>query len=303
MPVTDDDYISENLTAECEAFVRDNRDRPFFAFLSHYLVHFPLEPKPDKLEKWKSVPTTDQNSPAYAAMVESVDESVGRLMEVLDELELVDNTLVVFTSDNGGFSPRATSNYPLLGGKAFPFEAGMKVPFLVRWPVAVSPGRVSDLRTIAMDIYPTFLEVAGVPLRPEQHADGMSLVPILREEGRTPDRPLVFHYPHYTGYSSPYSAIIENDWKLIHFYNDEAGAYLLFDLSQDPWELHDLVATEPARVESLNAKLESILDEMGAERPVKNPDYDPKWPERQNRDTSYQKALKHRRKIEERIKL
>lgn len=154
-----------------------------------------------------------------------------------------------------------------------------------------------------MDIYPTFLEVAGVPLRPEQHADGMSLVPILREEGRTPDRPLVFHYPHYTGYSSPYSAIIENDWKLIHFYNDEAGAYLLFDLSQDPWELHDLVATEPARVESLNAKLESILDEMGAERPVKNPDYDPKWPERQNRDTSYQKALKHRRKIEERIKL
>ena len=133
-------YVADILTDECIEFIEENSEKTWLAVLSHYLVHSPIQPKPEKLEYYKDKPTTDQNNPGYAAMVESVDESVGRVMQKLGELGLEENTMVIFTSDNGGLTPNNTSNYPLMGGKSFPFEAGMKVPFIVRWPEKVKPG-------------------------------------------------------------------------------------------------------------------------------------------------------------------
>ena len=118
----------------------NTKQQSWQVILSHYLVHSPVQPKPEKLARYENKPTSDQNNPGYAAMVESVDESVGRLIQTIRELGLEQNTLVIFTSDNGGLTPKNTSNYPLMGGKSFPFEAGMKVPFIVKWPGKIKPG-------------------------------------------------------------------------------------------------------------------------------------------------------------------
>ncbi len=297
MPIQDNDYLSERLTDECEQFIRNHSDRPFLAVLSHYLVHSPVQPKPDKLEHYRRIPGTDQDNPGYAAMVESVDESVGQLVAVLEELDLFRNTLFVFTSDNGGLSPKNTSNYPLMGGKCFPFEAGMKVPCIITWPAVVTAGQVTAERTIGMDFYPTFLEAAGIPLWPDQHVDSTSLMPVLTGSGSLPARPLVFHFPHYTGFSGPYASIIEENWKLIRFYNDKEGACLLFDLSVDPYELNDISAAKPEQVEQLARTLNDALDEMGAERPIPNPHYRPDAENLRNRATTYANARKHREEL------
>ncbi len=197
-------------------------------------------------------PTTDQNNPGYAAMVESVDESVGRLMQTLQEQGLEQNTMVIFTSDNGGLTPKNTSNYPLMGGKSFPFEAGMKVPFMVKWPGKITPG-ISEQRIVGMDIYPTMLGAAGLPLRPEQHVDGLDLMPLLTGKNESlKQRPIIFHFPHYTHASGPFSSIIEDDWKLIKFYNDEQGAYLLYNLANDPEEQNNLADAEVKMRENID---------------------------------------------------
>lgn len=269
-----DAYVADVLTSECMDFMAENRSRPFLAVLSHYLVHTPIQPKPDKLAHYKDKPTADQDNPGYAAMVSSVDDSVGRLLEALKKLNLDDNTLVMFTSDNGGLTPRCTSNYPLMGGKSFPFEAGMKVPFIVRWPGKIKPG-LSEARVIGMDIYPTMLSAAGQPLRPEQHADGLDLMPLLTQGTPLKPRPLVFHYPHYTHATGPFSSIIEDDWKLIRFYNDEAGANLLYNLAGDPGEQVDQAADRPFKLKKLGSRLDALLMEMKAEMPVVNPDVKP----------------------------
>jgi len=196
-----DAYVADALTTECVNFIKGNKDKPWMAVLSHYLVHSPVQPKPEKLAKYKSKPGTDQNNPGYAAMVESVDESLGRLMQTLQELELEQNTLVIFTSDNGGLTPKNTSNYPLMGGKSFPLEAGIKVPFIVKWPGMIKPG-LSDQRVVGMDIYPTMLSAAGLPLRPEQHVDGLDLMPLLIRSESLKKRPIIFHFPHLHIYIS-----------------------------------------------------------------------------------------------------
>ncbi len=302
MEVTDDEYVSDALTDECAGFIRKNKDQPFMAVLSHYLVHMPIQAKPEKRAYYEKKPTTDQDNPGYAAMVESVDESVGQLMRVLEELDIADNTMVVFTSDNGGYSPHATSNYPLLGGKSFPFEAGMKVPLIIRWPDVLEPGRVTAERTIAMDFYPTFLEAAGADLRPGQHADGISLMPLLTGAGAMPERPLIFHYPHYTGAMGPASSIIEGEWKLIHFYNDEQGGYLLFNIEKDPYEQNDLCSDKPEIVKRLAGQLDRELEQMDAEFPIPNPNYDPDSSDLRNRETTYRLANEHRRVLEEKLR-
>lgn len=173
--IPDEAYVADLLTDECINFIQENRNRPFLAVLSHYLVHSPIEPKPAKAARYEKRPTTDQCHPGYAAVIESVDESLGRLMNTLKELGIDENTMVVFTSDNGSLTPKYTSNYPLMGGKSFPFEAGTKVPLLIRWPKVVNPGTVKQ-RVIGMDFYPTFLEAAGLPLKPDQHIDGVSVL-------------------------------------------------------------------------------------------------------------------------------
>ena len=172
-------------------------------------------------------------------MVESVDESVGRLIKIIREMGLEQNTMVIFTSDNGGLTPNNTSNYPLMGGKSFPFEAGMKVPFIVKWPAKIKPG-ISEQRIIGMDIYPTMLGAASLPLRLDQHVDGLNLMPLLTKSESLKKRPIIFHFPHYTHATGPFSSIILDDWKLIRFYNDELGGYLLYNLGADPDEQNNL---------------------------------------------------------------
>ena len=269
-----DAYVSEVLTAECVDFITANKDEPWLAVLAHYLVHSPIEPKPDKLARYKDKPTTDQNNPGYAAMVESVDDSVGRLLQTIRELGLERNTLVIFTSDNGGLTPRNTSNYPLMGGKSFPFEAGMKVPFIVKWPGKIKPG-TSEQRIIGMDIYPTMLAAAGLPLRPKKHVDGLDLIPLLTQGGTLKNRPIVFHYPHYTHATGPFSSIIEDDWKLIRFYNDEHGGYLLYNLATDPEEQNNMAGANAKMRDKLICLLDRSLREMKAEMPTVNPDFKP----------------------------
>ena len=269
-----DAYVSDVLTSQCAAFITDNRDNPWMAVLSHYLVHNPVQPKPDKLARYENKKTTDQNNPGYAAMVESVDESVGRLVQTIRDLGLEQNTMVIFTSDNGGLTPNNTSNYPLMGGKSFPFEAGMKVPFIVKWPAKVKPG-TTEHRVIGMDIYPTILAASGLPLRPEQHVDGLNLIPLLTKSDSLKKRPIIFHFPHYTHATGPFSSIIEDDWKLIRFYNDELGGYLLYNLAVDPEEQHNLADVNVKIRDKLLRQLETSLEEMKAELPIPNLEYTP----------------------------
>jgi len=267
-------YVSDVLTSQCASFITENRNTPWMAVLSHYLVHNPVQPKPDILARYENKPTTDQNNPGYAAMVESVDESVGCLIKTISELGLEQNTMVIFTSDNGGLTLKNTSNYPLMGGKSFPFEAGMKVPFIVKWPAKIQPA-TSEQRIIGMDIYPTMLGATGFPLRPDQHVDGLNLMPLLTKGERLKDRPIIFHFPHYTHATGPFSSIIENDWKLIRFYNDEQGGYLLYNLAVDPEEQHNLADVNVKMRDKLLQQLEISLKEMKAELPIPNPDYKP----------------------------
>ena len=297
-----DAYVSDVLTAECIDFIAANKDKPWQAVLSHYLVHSPIEPKPDKLAHYRSKPTTDQNNPGYAAMVESVDDSVGRLLQSIRDLGLEKNTLVIFTSDNGGLTPKNTSNYPLMGGKSFPFEAGMKVPFIVKWPGKIKPG-TSEQRIIGMDIYPTMLAAASLPLRPKQHVDGLDLMPLLTQGATLKRRPIVFHFPHYTHATGPFSSIIEDDWKLIRFYNDEQGAYLLYDLTVDPEEQNNLADTNVTVRDKLSGRLDIALREMKAEMPMINPAFDPNGKSRRkNLETTKALAEKERAVFESRLK-
>jgi len=268
------DFIADILTDECIDFMKGNRDRPFLAVLSHYIVHAPITPKHEKVAKYRRRKATDQNNPDYAALIENADDSVGRLLEAVAKMGLEQNTLVIFTSDNGGYTPKVTSNYPLMGGKSFPFEAGMKVPFIVKWPEKVKPG-TSEERIVGMDIYPTMLSAAGLPPRPEQHVDGLDLMPLLTQGATLRRRAILFHYPHYTHATGPFSAIIEDDWKLIRFYNDKHGRYLLYNLTADPQEQNNLAAANAKMRDRLSNRLDILLKEMKAEMPTMNPDFKP----------------------------
>ena len=267
------EFIPETLTTECIKFIKDNKDKPYFAVLSHYIVHTPITPRPEKVSKYKNRKKTDQVNAEYAALIESVDESVGRLLQTIKELGQEDNTVVIFTSDNGGFTPNITSNYPLMGGKSFPFEGGMKVPLIIKWPKKITPGVTSE-RSVGTDLYPTILSAAGLDLRPEQHIDGINLMPLLTKGKKLDARPIIFHYPHYTHATGPFSSIIENNWKLIRFYNNETGAYLLYNLLEDPEEQRNLADVKPERRDYLAGRLEFLLKEMQAEMPIKNPDFE-----------------------------
>ena len=270
-----DAYVADVLTDECADFITENKSKPWLAVLSHYLVHNPVQPKPDKLARYKNKPTTDQTNPGYASMVESVDESVGSVLEIIRDLNLEENTLVIFTSDNGGLTPKNTSNYPLMGGKSFPFEAGMKVPFIVKWPGKIKPD-TSSQRIIGMDIYPTMLSAAGLSMRPKQHVDGLDLMPLLTQKAKLKKRTILFHYPHYTHATGPFSAIIADDWKLIRFYNDAHGGYLLYNLAADPEEQNNVADSNSKMRDKLIVQLDSSLKEMKAEMPIKNSDFKPR---------------------------
>jgi len=295
------EFIPETLTRECIQFMKESNGKPFFAVLSHYIVHSPITPLMEKVPKYEKLKKTDQVNPKYAALVESVDESVEQVLKTIKDLGQENNTVVIFTSDNGGLTPDNTSNYPLMGGKSFPFEAGMKVPMIIKWPEKIEPG-VSSERIIGTDIYPTLLAAAGLGLMPEQHVDGVNLIPLLKDREPLPKRPIIFHYPHYTHATGPFSSIIEDNWKLIRFYNNEKGDYLLYNLAKDPEEQNDLAAIDPEMRDKLADRLKLLLEEMGAEMPVKNPDF--KYPgskKGKNLESTKNLAESERRLFEKRL--
>ena len=193
----DGDHFPDYLTERAVRFIKEKHEKPFLLTLSHYLVHGPLYSKPDLEEKYRKLPGDDQRNYKYAGMVEAVDQSVGRIIDTLRECGIAKNTILIFTSDNGGLIPRSTSNLPLLGGKSFPYEAGTRVPFIVKWPGVTTAGSRNDTRVIATDLYPTICGMAGVPLPKGQKLDGVSLVPLLAQSGRIGnlvDEPVALRY-------------------------------------------------------------------------------------------------------------
>ena len=222
-----------DLTRSSLQFIDDNKDRPFFLYLAHNNPHVPLGAKPELVRKYK-----DSFNPIYAAMVNTLDDSVGQVLDKLDALHLTERTLVVFASDNGGLhvletpNTPATYNTPYRAGKGFLYEGGVRVPAIVRWPGHVAAGTTTDAPVSAADWTPTLLEACGV--KPAGPLDGVSLVKLL-EGGSLPARPLFWHFPHYTNQGGrPGGAVREGDWKLIEHYED--GRVELFNLAKDAGE-------------------------------------------------------------------
>ena len=267
------EYLTDREADEAVAFIETHRDRPFFLYLSHYAVHSPLQAKPELVQKYEGAAKTNQKVPVYAAMVESVDDAVGKVLACLEQNGLSDRTLVVFTSDNGGAVHfPATDNAPLRLGKGYPYEGGLRVPLIVRWPAVISPGRTEEVPVSSIDLLPTIAEAAGLDLA-DQDLDGVSLMPVLRETGDLRRDTLIWHFPHYWWGTriEPYSVIRQGDWKLIRHYSD--GRRELFDLAHDIGETRDMAAGREDLVERLDTRLSDELARMDALFPKINPDY------------------------------
>jgi arylsulfatase A-like enzyme len=266
------EYLTDREADEAVKFIRRHKDKPFFLYMSHYAVHTPIQGKKNLIDKYKAKKPTNQKNPTYAAMVESVDDAVGRICSVLDELNLAKRTVVIFTSDNGGLLG-VTNNAPLRAGKGHPYEGGIREPLIVRWPKVIKPGTLSGEPVTSVDYLPTICEAAGVPLPRDHTIDGVSLVRHLKSNGTKPlDREAIFwHFPHYRGNIVPYSIIRAGDWKLIKRY--EGKTFELFNLKADLPEKNDLSENMPEKVKELDAKLERWLRATGAKLPRPNPDY------------------------------
>jgi arylsulfatase A len=298
----EDDYMTDVLTDRAVEFIEraTEKDSPFFLTLCHYAVHLPLSAPESLIEKYRELPTTDQHNPVYAAMIEKVDDSVGRINQVLKELGVEENTMVIFTSDNGGMSPNVTSNFPLLGGKSYCYEAGMRVPLIVKWPQKITPAVVEDTRVISVDLVPTWLEMAEVKVPGNTILDGESLLPLLSREKKEAERPIFFHHPHYTHAAGPFSSVIEENWKLIRFYNDTSGAEQLFDMNSDPFEQEDLSEKCLDQVQRLGQTLDQWLEETEAELPRPNEQFDSEMAAEMDRSYTWSRALSERAELEQR---
>lgn len=285
--------LSIRLANETSDFIRENKDSVFFAFLSFYAVHSPIQTSKEKWAKYrqkaedmgvaekgfrmgKYLPIRQvQDNPVYAGLVETMDDAVGVVLNTLDELGLAGNTIVVFTSDNGGVSAGdafATSNLPLRGGKGYQFEGGLRVPYFIKVPWLDIAGNKSNVPVIGTDFYPTLLELVGAELKPKEHADGVSLVPLMTGS-KIKDRSFVWHYPHYGNQGGePSSVIRRGEWKLIYYYED--GRKELYNLAEDPEEINDLSAKHADLTEELRVALFDYLAEVGARFPTPDPQYD-----------------------------
>ena len=287
------EHLPDRLASETAKFIEANKDRPFFAYLAFYSVHTPLMAREDlrrKYEekrrrlgleaKWGREGERDvrlvQDHAVYAGMVEAMDLAVGKVLAKLDELGLRENTIVIFTSDNGGLSTSEgwpTSNLPLRGGKGWIYEGGIREPLLVRWPGTVKPGSLIATPVSSPDFFPTLLEVAGGKSLPGQTLDGVSIVPVLKG-GSLPERALFWHYPHYGNQGgAPAAAIRRGPWKLIEWQEDNQVE--LFNLAKDLSEQTELAAREPRLVEQLRSELHVWQKEVGAKSPTVNEAYDP----------------------------
>lgn len=278
-------YLADFLTDRATDFIRRYREQPFLVCLHHFAVHSPHEAKPELIAHFRERPPAGlHQNPVYAAMIASVDESVGRVMEVLDELQLATNTLVVFTSDNGGVGGYVaagvltkegiTDNAPLRGGKGMLYEGGVRVPFVFRWPGRIAPGALCEEPIISVDVFPTFAALAGARLPVAEPVDGVNLAPVLLGEAARLERPAIFwHFPGYLGSGSniwrttPVGAIRVGDWKLLEFFED--NRLELYDVRADVGQHRDVAREQPERTRDLYAQLKAWRAAVQAPLPTR----------------------------------
>ncbi len=290
------DYLTDRLTSEAEKFIERNKGKPFFLYLPHYTVHIPLGAKEELIAKYQARIQSGaaHTNAVYAAMIESLDEGVGRLMKKLDELKLTERTIIFFMSDNGGLTVKegpntpSTSNAPLRAGKGYLYEGGIREPLIIKWPGVVEPGSVNSTPVSSIDFFPTILDIVngrvgvspastsrdgGTPSLPA--VDGVSLVPLLKQSGAPKRDALYWHYPHYANQGSkPGGAIRSGDWKLIENYED--GSLELYNLKDDLGEKNNLAGKMPDKAKQLETKLDAWRRETGAQMMLPNPAFDPK---------------------------
>ncbi|MCB1121092.1 MAG: sulfatase-like hydrolase/transferase, partial [Verrucomicrobiae bacterium] len=266
------EYLTDAFTSEGIRFMKESKNQPFFLYLAYHAVHHPFQPKPELVEKYtrKARSGADRNNIEYAAAVEAVDQNIGRLDEALRELGIKDNTIVVFTSDNGGNRQNVA---PLNGSKGSLYEGGLRVPAAI-WGPGIRKSYTSETPFLSMDIYPTLLELAGLP-KPKDHLlDGVSFAPLLTG-GPEPDRDTIFfHFPSYIGAGGPSSAMRKGNYKLIEQF--ESSTVELYDLGADIGESHNLAKEQPELTQTLYQELLAWQEATGAPRPTQlNPNYDP----------------------------
>ncbi len=279
----DGDYLTDRLTSEALKVLEEWQEGPFLMYFAHYGVHTPIEARDEDIARFQPLIQKEMRhrNATYAGMLASVDRSVARLRAKLAELDLAGNTVIIFTSDNGGLdrhgSGDPTENAPLRDGKGSVYEGGVRVPHIVYWPGVTPAGGLSDVPVMSIDYYPTILEIAGVAGDPAHNAnvDGVSLVPLLRDpQASLPARPLFWHYPHYhTMGATPYSAVRDADWRLVEFLEDNRVE--LYNLKDDGSETRDLAAEMPEKVAELRTRLSAWRESVGAQMPSPNPDHDP----------------------------
>jgi arylsulfatase A len=262
------------ITAAAEKFIEEHRAGPFFCYVPHNNPHIPLAAAPELVEK-----NRDTFHPVYAAMIETLDQSVGRLMAKVESLGLADRTIFLFSSDNGGLhvlefpGTPATTNRPYRGGKGYLYEGGLREPLVVRWPGIIAAGSTCDTPVLLTDLFPTFLEAAGMDANAEiGPLDGVSIMSLWRGNAIAP-RTLYWHFPNYTNQGGrPAGAIRDDHWKLVE--NFEDNSLELYDLARDISETTNLADRESARAEELHRKLKSWRERVGAHMPVANPAFD-----------------------------
>ncbi len=298
------EYLTDRLTDEAIRLIENNDDGPFFLNLWHYAVHVPIQARQEKIKKYKAkaramgldkLKTFEegdffpcehkkdkrikrrllQSDPAYAAMIENVDENIGRLLEAVEKSGQAENTVVIFTSDNGGLATAEgspTCNAPLAEGKGWMYEGGVREPLIIKWPRVISPGSLCYAPVTSPDFYPTILEMAGLEPMPEQHCDGLSLVPLC-QGNEVPERKAIFwHYPHYGNQGgTPGSSVRSGDYKLIEFFED--GRLELYNLRHDAGEENNLVDEEPEKAQEMQRMLSQWRQDVEAKIPEPNPDY------------------------------
>ena len=288
----DGEYLTDRLTDESLRFLDTVGNMPFLLYLSHHAVHMPLEAKEELIAKYerkaRAIPKDDrpenirdkggwikqiQDNPVYAGMIQSLDESLGRVLDKLDALGLREHTVVIFMSDNGGVAKGATANVPLRLEKGWLYEGGIRTPMIISCPGTIEPGTVCSTPVTGTDLFPTLLDLAGLPLMPEQHCDGMSLVPLLLQTGSLNREALYWYYPLYHGASgaSPSAAIRAGDFKLIEFFEDEHIE--LYNLKDDIGEHNDPAVKMPEKAHLLRNMLRTWLKECDAKLPTRNPDW------------------------------
>ena len=267
-------YLTDRECDEALGFISRNKKTPFFIYFANYAVHTPIQAKASLLDKYKNkinkLSKVKQKNAAYATMVESVDQAVGRIREKLSEYDLSKNTVIIFTSDNGGLLG-PTNNAPLRSGKGYPYEGGIRVPLIVHWPGVTKAGAISDVPVSSVDYFPTICAAAGVALPSKSIIDGFDLKPLMEGKGSLNREDLFWHFPHYRGRVMPYTIIRSGSWKLIKRYDGKE--YELFNLAQDIEESEELSNKMPEKLKELDAKISKWLKKTGAKVPKPNPNY------------------------------